>query len=63
MSGVHVVPVNDVVEHEYDDCVCGPDYQYIDPTTGEAYPGGPLVTHHSLDGREHHEPDARRDEA
>ena len=57
MSGVHVYPLNDLIEHDTDggDCICGPDYEYIDPATGEAYPDGPVVTHHSLDGREQDE--------
>ncbi len=53
MSTVHVFPVNDVVEHDtenFDECVCGPDVEYLDG-------GGKLVSHHSLDGRELHEPD------
>jgi hypothetical protein len=56
MSGIHVLPVGDVVEHETtSDCICGPDVEYIDPETGETYPSGPLVVHHSLDGREERE--------
>lgn len=43
-------------EHELTmDCVCGPDVEWFDPETGEAYES-PLVTHHSLDGREFREP-------
>ncbi len=49
---IHVVPVNDLIEHSDDDCVCGPDYEYVNPETGETYPSGPVVVHHSLDGRE-----------
>jgi hypothetical protein len=51
---IHVLPVNDLVEHDSDggDCVCGPDYEYIDPATSESYSAGPIVVHHSLDGRE-----------
>lgn len=52
MAHVHVIPVGDLVEHTHEDCVCGPDYEYIDPETGTAYPGGVAVKHHSLDGRE-----------
>lgn len=51
---VHLVPVDDLIEHEAKgtDCVCGPDVEYIDPESGETYPDGPVVRHHSLDGRE-----------
>lgn len=51
---IHVVPVADLVEHDTDggDCICGPDYTYIDPDTGLTFEDGPVVTHHSLDGRE-----------
>lgn len=49
---IHVLPVNDLVEHEESggalcDCVCGPEVEFLD--------GGVLVTHHSLDGREERE--------
>lgn len=46
MSRVHVVPVADLVDHDTDgdDCVCGPDVEFV--------PGGMVVIHHSLDGRE-----------
>lgn len=56
MSPVHVVPVGDVIAHDtssVDACVCGPDVEYGDE-------GFKLVTHHSLDGREHDEPDHDR---
>lgn len=49
---VHVVPVDDLVEHTDDDCVCGPDYEFVHPETGVSYGDGPVVFHHSLDGRE-----------
>lgn len=71
MRTIHVIPVADLVEHlvpggysplcddrwlmiEADpiapdvDCPCGPIVEYVPP-------GGWLVTHHSLDGREQHE--------
>jgi hypothetical protein len=56
---VHVAPANDIVEHAVTgfDCICGPDVEYIDPETGSSYPDGPLVIHHSLDGRELDEDD------
>jgi hypothetical protein len=49
---IHSYPVNDLIEHELrcDACVCGPELEYVDG-------GGLLVKHHSLDGRELHEPD------
>lgn len=49
MSVVHVLPVDDLIEHEDigDECVCGPDVAFVT--------GGQVVTHHSLDGREEHE--------
>lgn len=51
---VHVSPVNDLVSHETEgcECVCGPDVEFFDPSTGDTYASGPLVIHHSLDGRE-----------
>lgn len=43
---VHVHPLDDVIEHDLDGtkCPCG--------VTVEQTRGVPLVTHHSLDGRE-----------
>lgn len=53
---VHVVPIGDTIRHDYDDdCPCGPTPEYINPDTGLSYPGGAVVVHHSLDGREAHE--------
>ena len=48
---IHTLPVADLVEHnsDSDDCICGPDIEFVE--------GGKHVVHHSLDGREHHEPD------
>lgn len=58
MSGIHVLPRRDVMDHEEThDCPCGPRVEWIDPDTGLAYPGGPVVIHHSLDGREAKESD------
>ena len=54
---ISVLPVNDVLEHDQTlDCICGPDVEWIDPETGDTYPSGPFVLHHSLDGREAKEP-------
>ena len=52
---IHVEPINDLIGHLDDDCPCGPTYEWVDPDTGTTYPSGPLVLHHSLDGRETHE--------
>lgn len=47
----HVVPVNDLIEHErIEDCVCGPKLQLI--RTG---PDVWMISHNSLDGRERDE--------
>lgn len=52
---VHVVPVNDLIEHDTtgEPCVCGPDTEAVFRDDGS---NGWLVLHHSLDGRELHEP-------
>lgn len=50
LTSVHVVPEagSDQIEHDLDsDCICGPDIEFTE--------GRPLVTHHSLDGRERYE--------
>lgn len=51
MSTVHVLPVNDLIEHdgEGQDCPCGPDVEAVFAEDGS---NGWLITHHSLDGRE-----------
>jgi hypothetical protein len=43
---IHVHPVDDLIEHDTkgDDCVCGPDFEWVDGTK--------LVIHNALDGRE-----------
>jgi hypothetical protein len=47
MSAWHVMPVNDLVQHEKNqDCVCVPD---LDAEVGNIW------IHHSLDGREQSE--------
>lgn len=56
MATVHVMPVNDLIEHDNSgvtDCPCGPT---TEPVSAEDGSMGWLVTHHSLDGRELHEP-------
>ena len=40
----HVRPVNDLIDHPDDACICGPLIEEID--------GKFLIVHHSLDGRE-----------
>ena len=53
MSGpVHVFPIGDLVEHADTDCICGPTLDAVFRDDGS---NGWLYTHHSLDGREHHE--------
>ena len=56
---IHVLPIDDVVVHDEvgTDCICGPDVEWADPETGETYSDGPIVVHHSLDGRERFEDD------
>ena len=52
---VHVLPVNDLMEHEDegDDCWCGVSIEPVrDEETGAV---GWLITHQSLDGRERDE--------
>lgn len=52
MSTMHVLPVNDLIEHEHDpgtDCACGPT---TEPVPAEDGSMSWLVVHHSLDGRE-----------
>lgn len=56
MTSIHVHPERDTVEHDTSGtpCVCGPTTEAVFRDDGS---NGWLVTHHSLDGREHHEPD------
>lgn len=51
---VHVKPEHDAIEHTPDECVCGATTQPIARADGTI---GWMVVHHSLDGRELHEPD------
>jgi hypothetical protein len=46
----HVVPVEDWITHQehQDACVCGPHVEY--------FPGGTVVVHHALDGRNKEDP-------
>jgi hypothetical protein len=51
MATVHVMPSEDLVEHDGDgdDCICGVTVEYLINQYGQA---GKLILHHSLDGRE-----------
>ena len=53
MSTVHVLPVDDLIEHEAqdDECPCGPTVEFV-PREDDDQEDGWLITHHSLDGRE-----------
>ena len=54
-ADIHVVPVNDLREHEdlTRICWCEPRVEVRDPETGDDYRGRcALVTHVSMDGRE-----------
>lgn len=53
MTTVHVEPVNDLIEHVDDGCICGPDVEAVFRDDGS---NGWVITHHSLDGRERNEP-------
>jgi hypothetical protein len=58
MSIVHILPVNDLIEHEDegDDCPCGVTSEPVkDDENGSV---GWLIVHNSLDGREWHEVDS-----
>lgn len=56
MSAFHVLPVDDLIEHDGDsgDCACGPTDMPVERDDGSA---GWVVIHHSLDGREANETD------
>lgn len=56
---IHVFPISDLIEHVTDggECPCGPTTEPVERDDGSM---GWLVTHHSLDGREHAEPDHDR---
>ena len=50
ITEAHVLPVDDLVEHDSsENCICGPDCEPVEKTDGSfAY----FYRHHSLDGRE-----------
>lgn len=60
MTTVHTLPVDDLIEHFSDgrECPCGPTVEAVFRDDGS---NGWHVIHHSLDGREHGEPDHDRD--
>lgn len=49
---LHVLPVDDLIDHDAHDCVCGPTTVPVERTDGTV---GFFVVHHSLDGREANE--------
>jgi hypothetical protein len=49
---VHVVPVDDLIEHDDDDCPCGPETIPVERDDGSF---GWVVVLANLDGREAHE--------
>lgn len=51
MDALHVLPINDLIEHENEgaDCLCGPTVELVNADDGTV---GTLVIHNSLDGRE-----------
>ena len=59
MTTVHTFPVDDLIAHvtEGDGCPCGPT---IEPVRLDDGSMGWQAIHHSLDGREHSEPDHDR---
>jgi hypothetical protein len=50
----HILPIDDLIAHQPNDCACGPTPEAVPHDDGSF---GWLVTHHSLDGRELTEPD------
>lgn len=53
MDEAHVMPNNDLIEHEcHDECPCGPTVEPVQRQDGSV---GWLYVHHSLDGREKYE--------
>lgn len=55
-GSAHVIPIRDHILHAEDpDCICMPRAELIQHN-GDAW----IYTHHSLDGREHTEPDRNK---
>lgn len=46
---IHTMPDNDLIEHLFHDCPCGPSTEAVFRVDGS---NGWLVVHNSLDGRE-----------
>jgi len=61
MDAVHTVPINDLIEHLTDgsQCPCGPETIPVECDDGSM---NYVILHHSLDGREHSEPDHDKSE-
>lgn len=51
---IHTMPLNDLIEHQFHDCICRPATQAIQRNDGSF---GWQIIHHSFDGREFTEPD------
>lgn len=52
-AGLHVHPLDDLIEHTLDDeCPCIPEDRPVEREDGSV---GWLAVHHSLDGRERYE--------
>lgn len=53
MTALHVLPLNDLIEHDSStgnpDCACGPRVEPVKAGDGSM---GWVIVHHSLDGRE-----------
>lgn len=54
LDEAHVTPDDDLIDHQIEDCPCDPTTEPVPRPDGTI---GWLITHHSLDGREAHEPD------
>lgn len=50
-ADMHVRPLGDLIEHEWDGCVCAPTPQLVETDHGDEW----IYVHHSLDGRELYE--------
>ena len=47
-GSMHIRPLRDLIEHEWDECVCVPTPQLVETDHGDEW----MFIHHSLDGRE-----------
>lgn len=48
-TSVHIIPTDDLVEHDETECICGPTHQPVIRDDGSC---GWITIHASLDGRE-----------